>query len=158
MARHAGRGGGGARGGRGGGGSRQKDGGGGRGGGGGGRGEAREITVSKAMSYLLRHGAEKEGVNIDEGGWVRVGDLVSCVLLFRALIDAALIFDIHLDMQRFQNLPAYTHMSFLLSKRNYPLFIYLLWFLNSAFCLYESCRCYLSLSFLYSCPTSMRFL
>ena len=37
----------------------------------------REVTVSKAMSYLLRHGAEKEGVKIDEGGWVRVVDLVS---------------------------------------------------------------------------------
>ena len=37
----------------------------------------REVTVSKAMSYLLRHGAEKEGVKIDEGGWVRVEDLVS---------------------------------------------------------------------------------
>ena len=44
----------------------------------------REITLSKAMSYLLRHGAEKEGVKIDEAGWVRVEDLVSffCFFMF----------------------------------------------------------------------------
>lgn len=51
----------------------------GRGGGEGGAG-GREITISKAMSYLLRHGAEKEGVKIDEGGWVRVQDMVSYFL------------------------------------------------------------------------------
>jgi RNA:NAD 2'-phosphotransferase (TPT1/KptA family) len=28
------------------------------------------------MSYYLRHGAEKEGLEIDDQGWVRVDDLL----------------------------------------------------------------------------------
>lgn len=43
------------------------------------RGDAqneRETTISKAMSFVLRHGAQKEGVGIDERGYVNVGELV----------------------------------------------------------------------------------
>ena len=49
-------------------------------GGGGGRaarpGQDRETAISKAASWLLRHGAVREGVRVDEAGWVNVGDLV----------------------------------------------------------------------------------
>ncbi|KAL8714251.1 MAG: hypothetical protein Q9220_001980 [cf. Caloplaca sp. 1 TL-2023] len=38
---------------------------------------SREETVSRAMSYVLRHGAEKEGLKVDEGGWVNVQDLLT---------------------------------------------------------------------------------
>lgn len=68
------------RGGRGHGGRGGRGGGSGGRGGGGGEAGGREVTTSKAMSYLLRHGAEKEGVKIDEGGWVRVQDMVSYFL------------------------------------------------------------------------------
>lgn len=60
--------------------------GGGRGGGGGGGGrgggkhhrqpQSREVTVSKALSFLLRHGARDEGVQLDGGGWANVRDVV----------------------------------------------------------------------------------
>ena len=55
------------------------------GGGGGGRGgkhrqpQSREVTVSKALSFLLRHGAKDEGVQLDEGGWANVRDVVCSV-------------------------------------------------------------------------------
>ena len=42
----------------------------GRGGGG------REKTVSKALTFLLRHGAEKEGLKINSQGYVNVADVV----------------------------------------------------------------------------------
>ncbi len=52
------------------------------GGGGGGKGgkhrqpQSREVTISKALSFLLRHGAKDEGVQLDEGGWANVRDVV----------------------------------------------------------------------------------
>lgn len=49
-----------------------------RGGGGGGRGPmTRDVQVSKKMSWLLRHGAEKEGLVLGGGGYVGVNDVVS---------------------------------------------------------------------------------
>ena len=48
-----------------------------QGGGGGGGGAPREVQISKALSFLLRHGAEKEGLRINEGGWANVRDVVS---------------------------------------------------------------------------------
>jgi hypothetical protein len=45
-------------------------------GGGSSRPQSREVTISKALSFLLRHGAKDEGVRIDEGGWVCVADVV----------------------------------------------------------------------------------
>ncbi len=46
------------------------------GGGGGGGGPNRRVRVSKAMSWLLRHGAHKEGIPIDEQGYVNVADML----------------------------------------------------------------------------------
>lgn len=45
----------------------------------GGRGgpPSREEKISKAMSYVLRHAAEREKIKMDEKGYVNVGDLVS---------------------------------------------------------------------------------
>lgn len=50
--------------------------GGGRGGKEGGGGGDRETTISKAASYVLRHGAAKEGVHLDQNGFANVADLV----------------------------------------------------------------------------------
>ena len=50
----------------------------GRGGGGGVREPLpRSVLVSKALSFLLRHGAKAEGVELDDGGWANVADVVS---------------------------------------------------------------------------------
>ncbi|KAL8723520.1 MAG: hypothetical protein Q9181_007271, partial [Wetmoreana brouardii] len=38
---------------------------------------SREETVSRAMSYVLRHGAEKESLKLDEGGFINCQDLLS---------------------------------------------------------------------------------
>ncbi|KAL4925611.1 tRNA 2'-phosphotransferase [Aspergillus undulatus] len=49
-------------------------------GGGGGRDRkppSREVTVSKALSFLLRHGAEKEGLKIDSRGYANVADVLA---------------------------------------------------------------------------------
>ncbi|KAJ8065581.1 hypothetical protein OCU04_006259 [Sclerotinia nivalis] len=48
---------------------------GGRGGRGGGGGQNREVVISKALSKLLRHAAEDEGLKLDEEGYARL-DLV----------------------------------------------------------------------------------
>jgi 2'-phosphotransferase len=54
-----------------------------RGGGGSGRGPmTREVQVSKKMSWLLRHGAEKEGLKLGNGGYMNVAEVVSFVSLF----------------------------------------------------------------------------
>lgn len=37
----------------------------------------REITVSKKLSFLLRHGAEKQGLKLGVGGYVNVADVLS---------------------------------------------------------------------------------
>ena len=38
--------------------------------------QSREVLISKACAYILRHGAEKEGLNMRRDGYVRVDDLV----------------------------------------------------------------------------------
>lgn len=44
--------------------------------------QSREVTVSRNLSYLLRHQAADEGIRLDEGGWACVADVVSfCFLL-----------------------------------------------------------------------------
>jgi len=52
-----------------------------RGGGSNGRGRdgnpPREVQVSKKLSWLLRHGAEKEGLTLGPGGYINVNDVVS---------------------------------------------------------------------------------
>lgn len=46
----------------------------------GGRELPREVMVSKKISWLLRHGAEQEGLKLGEGGYVNVADAVSIEL------------------------------------------------------------------------------
>jgi len=38
--------------------------------------QPREVLVSKKLSWLLRHGAEKEGLVLGKGGYVNLGDVV----------------------------------------------------------------------------------
>lgn len=59
-----------------------------RGGGGSGRGPvSRDVQVSKKMSWLLRHGAEKEGLTLGAGGYMSVQEVVSnffaCILIVK---------------------------------------------------------------------------
>ena len=49
------------------------------------KGASREIDISKNLSYLLRHGAESEGIELDEGGWASVADVVGFSYLFLSL-------------------------------------------------------------------------
>ncbi|KAK2812544.1 hypothetical protein FQN50_001188 [Emmonsiellopsis sp. PD_5] len=49
----------------------------GRGGGGGRPEPGRAVTVSKALSYILRHAAEKEGVQMDRMGYANVRDVMA---------------------------------------------------------------------------------
>ena len=37
---------------------------------------SREVQVSKKISWLLRHGAEKEGLTLGHGGYANVNDVV----------------------------------------------------------------------------------
>lgn len=64
--------------------------GGGRGSRGGGRGgageENREFLVSKSLSWILRHGAEKEGLALDGEGFARCDELVSVFLFLLVLL------------------------------------------------------------------------
>lgn len=54
----------------------------------GGGGNSREVQISKAMSWLLRHGAKGEGIKMDANGFINVADLVSWVFfLFLLLCD-----------------------------------------------------------------------
>lgn len=38
---------------------------------------SRDVGISKAMSFVLRHGAEKEGLKMDGRGYVQLEELVS---------------------------------------------------------------------------------
>lgn len=42
----------------------------------GGPGKSRDVQISKALSLLLRHAAEKEGVKMNAEGYVNVADVV----------------------------------------------------------------------------------
>lgn len=53
---------------------------------------SREVQVSKKLSWLLRHGAEKEGLQLGDGGYISLADVVS--LLF-AINSACLCFYEH---------------------------------------------------------------
>eukprot|EP00969_Alexandrium_andersonii_P163773 7238622-Alexandrium_andersonii.AAC.1 len=37
--------------------------------------------ISKKVSWILRHGAQKVNVKMDAEGWVKVSDLLSCDIL-----------------------------------------------------------------------------
>ena len=43
---------------------------------------AKEVDISKGLSYLLRHGAKNEGVRLDEGGWANVADVVGLDIFY----------------------------------------------------------------------------
>ena len=43
--------------------------------------EPRDVQISKAMSWLLRHGAKGEGIKMDANGYINVSDLVSIKIL-----------------------------------------------------------------------------
>lgn len=38
--------------------------------------QSREVQISKAMSLLLRHAAEKEGLKMNDQGYANVADVV----------------------------------------------------------------------------------
>lgn len=40
------------------------------------KGEPREVEISKSLSFLLRHGAKAEGIQLDDAGWANVADVV----------------------------------------------------------------------------------
>ena len=40
----------------------------------------RNVQISKKLSWLLRHGAEKEGIKLGAGGYVNVQEIVSQLL------------------------------------------------------------------------------
>lgn len=42
---------------------------------------SREVTISKALSLLLRHAAEREGLKINSDGYANVADVV-CLSFF----------------------------------------------------------------------------
>ena len=37
---------------------------------------SREVMISKKVSYVLRHGADKEGLKMDKNGYANCADLV----------------------------------------------------------------------------------
>ena len=39
-----------------------------------------DIRISKTLSYILRHGAEKEGLPIRSDGFINLKDVVSIIL------------------------------------------------------------------------------
>lgn len=49
-------------------------------------GESRETTISKAVSFVLRHGAGKEGLKLDERGYANAQDLVSVDFFFHLFV------------------------------------------------------------------------
>lgn len=51
---------------------------------------SREVKISKAASYVLRHGAVKEGLRLDESGYVNVRELVSFFFPFSFFWDFCL--------------------------------------------------------------------
>jgi RNA:NAD 2'-phosphotransferase (TPT1/KptA family) len=42
--------------------------------------QSREVQVSRKISWLLRHGADSEGLKLGKGGYVNVQDAVSCAI------------------------------------------------------------------------------
>lgn len=36
----------------------------------------KDVEISKSLSYLLRHGAKNEGIELDEAGWANVAAVV----------------------------------------------------------------------------------
>lgn len=47
--------------------------------------KGRDVTVSKALSYLLRHAAEKEGLEMNAQGYANVQDVVRLFVLYLSI-------------------------------------------------------------------------
>lgn len=56
---------------------------------GGGRPMPREVVLSKALSHLLRHSAEKENLKISKEGYVNVADLVREMDMFSLFLESS---------------------------------------------------------------------
>lgn len=54
-------------------------------------GDDDRTVLSKKLSYVLRHGAKEMGLEIDDGGYVCVSDLLSCGELFEGVAIEALM-------------------------------------------------------------------
>ena len=52
------------------------------------------VSISKKMSFLLRHGAEKEGVEIDSAGWIKMNDILNFLNKGKQKIHVSLIKEI----------------------------------------------------------------
>jgi len=48
--------------------------------------QTREVMISRALSFLLRHGGRDEGIELDEGGWGNVADVVGLDFFFESAI------------------------------------------------------------------------
>lgn len=53
---------------------------------------SREETISKAMAYVLRHGAEKEKLKLDESGYINCQDLVSIKIQYLSFFGLSMHF------------------------------------------------------------------
>lgn len=51
-----------------------------------GQGQSRDVQVSKALSLLLRHAAEKEGLKMNPQGYASVPDVVCSFVVLDILI------------------------------------------------------------------------
>lgn len=51
------------------------------------------IHISKTLSWLLRHGAAKEGVHMDDGGYVEVAEVLRCLARKKGIGAAAATVD-----------------------------------------------------------------
>ena len=49
---------------------------------------SREETISKAMAYVLRHGAEKEKLKLDESGYINCQELVSMKIQYISFFES----------------------------------------------------------------------
>lgn len=57
--------------------------------------QSREITISKNLSFLLRHHAADEGITLDEGGWANVADVVSWRGFFNVVLVLFILLSIY---------------------------------------------------------------
>ena len=51
------------------------------------RKDKKSVNISKSLSWILRHGAVKEGIDIDEGGWVLLEDILKMKQEFKKVTE-----------------------------------------------------------------------
>lgn len=73
----------------------------------------REVQVSKQMSWLLRHGAEQEGLKLDEGGFINAADVLNNRKLksFKVTFAELQAIVADNDKQRFSLVPAAANLA-----------------------------------------------